>query len=62
MVAKQMFISEPVQIIVTFNMGEGNFVHKNGLGEGLKKIKLRSMATWRLGNIYLFGIHPSLGV
>lgn len=57
-----MFISEPVQIIVTFNMGEGNFVHKNGLGEGLKKIKLRSMATWRLGNIYLFGIHPSLGV
>lgn len=30
-VAEQMFISEHIQIVVTFNMraGEGNVVHKN---------------------------------
>lgn len=35
-VAKQMFISEYIQIVVTFNMGfgEGNSVHKNWLEEG----------------------------
>lgn len=55
-----MFISEPIQINATFNLGVGEGRLKKTNKKKTKK-KNRNIATWRVDNIYLSGIHPVFG-